>query len=368
MTLAADRPDLRRIAQRFSEVEVTDLREFGSGNINTTFLVSVSSGSCFILQRMNTRVFSGPELVMANMRIAIRHMQERLQRHSLPTGTRWEILRVIPTVEGDDHWRGPDGSFWRALSRIENAQTFDLIRDSRHAEEVGRALGLFHTLLSDLPSDRLGDTLEGFHIMPQYLAHYDVVPAANQGPLSPQVEHAMAFIESRRGIAPLLEDAKAAGRLLIRTIHGDPKVNNVMIDTMTGRAVGMIDLDTVKPGLVQYDIADCLRSGCNPWGEETEAWEDVRFDPDLCRLILRGYLSAAREFLTEDDFDYLFPALRLISFELGLRFFTDYLEGNVYFRANRPEHNLIRALVQFTLCRSIEMQEGLIRSIIGDLR
>jgi hypothetical protein len=141
-----------------------------------------------------------------------------------------------------------------------------------------------------------------------------------------------------------------------------------MIDNATGQAISIVDLDTVKPGLVHYDIGDCLRSGCNPLGEETEQWEQVRFDPELCQAILQGYLSLAREFLTENDYEYLYDAIRLISFELGLRFFTDYLEGNVYFKADHQEHNLARALVQFKLTESIESQATAIRFIIRDMR
>ena len=120
---------------------------------------------------------------------------------------------------------------------------------------------------------------------------------------SPEVEYALRFISERRACAPVLEEARAQGRLGLRPIHGDPKVNNVMLDRATGRAVGLVDLDTVKPGLVHYDIGDCLRSGCNPLGEETEDWEAVRFDPELCRAILQGYLAQARDFLTETDYD-----------------------------------------------------------------
>jgi hypothetical protein len=140
------------------------------------------------------------------------------------------------------------------------------------------------------------------------------------------------------------------------------------MDTATMQAVGIVDLDTVKPGLVHYDIGDCLRSGCNPMGEETGEWEAVYFETDLCRAVLRGYLSTAREFLTENDFDYFFDSVRLIAFELGLRFFTDHLVGDVYFRAKRPGHNLARALVQFRLTESIEAQETVIRNIVRDLR
>ena len=130
----------------------------------------------------------------------------------------------------------------------------------------------------------------------------------------------------------------------------------------------MVDLDTVKPGLVHYDIGDCLRSACNPLGEEAEHWETVRFEPDLCRAIMRGYLLGLEAFSPQDDYEYLFEAIRLIAFELGLRFFTDYLEGDVYFKARYEGHNLLRALVQFRLAESIETQETLIRAIIHEFQ
>jgi Ser/Thr protein kinase RdoA (MazF antagonist) len=346
-----------------------DVREFGNGNINRTFLVTRDDDreDRFILQRINTQVFSRPDLVMRNMRIATVHIQEGLERSPLGPERRWEVPRVLAARDGSDHWTGPDGSFWRAMSFVD-AVSFDTIRGADHAREVGYALGMFHTLLSDLPAERLADTLEGFHVTPRYLRHYDEVLAKCGTEGSPDVQYCRRFVSERRALAPVLENARAAGRLILRVIHGDPKVNNIMMDTAAGKAVSIIDLDTVKPGLVHYDIGDCLRSGSNPLGEETGAWEKVRFDIDSCRAILEGYLQTARKFLTEDDFAYLYDSMRLIAFELGLRFFTDHLEGDVYFKVKGPEHNLARALVQFRLTRSIEEQETAIRAIIGEMR
>jgi hypothetical protein len=141
-----------------------------------------------------------------------------------------------------------------------------------------------------------------------------------------------------------------------------------MLDVSTQQAVSMIDLDTVKPGLVHYDIGDCLRSGCNLLGEETEQWEKVCFEPDLCQAILQGYLAQAKDFLTEHDYAYIYDAIRLIAFELGLRFFTDYLAGNLYFKVKHPDHNLMRSLVQFKLVESIEAQASAINAIIKDIQ
>ena len=364
---AAD--DLINIAGRFTTTgAVTDIQPFGSGNINDTFLATIDSGEerHFILQRLNTRVFRRPELVMKNMLTATEHIHALLQNVSLDEGRRWEIPRVLLSRDGQDHWVDAHGSFWRAISFIECAETFDTIQSIAHAEEVGFALGMFHRLVSSLSPETLSDTLEGFHITPCYLAHYDDVLESNRLGRSWETGHCIQFIKRRRAWAHILEEGKAHGKLYIRTMHGDPKINNVLIDTANQRAVGMIDLDTVKPGLVHYDIGDCLRSACNPSGEEVEQWETVHFEPDICRAILRGYLSQARSFLSAFDYEYLFDAARLIAFELGLRFFTDYLEGDIYFKARHKGHNLLRALVQFNLVESIESQEPAIRAIIRE--
>jgi len=363
--------NLFAVAEQFiPQGRIIDVREFGNGNINNTFLVTLDTKGekHFVLQCINTRVFRQPELIIRNMRISTEHIRRRLQRVPLSAGRRWEVPTVLLTRDGRDFWPASDGSFWRAISFVEGSQSFDTIKDSNHASEVGYALGVFHTLLSDLPPDRLSDTLKGFHITPRYLQHYEDVLAKYNTGKSPEVNYCLQFINKRNARAHVLENAKAQGRLRLRPIHGDPKVNNIMIDTATGKAISIVDLDTVKPGLVHYDIGDCLRSGCNPLGEETDQWEKVQFDPDLCKAILRGYLPMARAFLTGDDFSYIFDSIRLIAFELGLRFFTDYLKGNVYFKVRHLKHNLSRALVQFKLTESIESQETAICNIVRDVR
>jgi Ser/Thr protein kinase RdoA (MazF antagonist) len=227
---------------------------------------------------------------------------------------------------------------------------------------------MFHYLISDLPPEKLADTLEGFHITPKYLKQYEKILATTKVPLSPERQYCLEFVNSRKSWASVLETAKTEGKLLLRLMHGDPKVNNVMFDISTGQAMSIVDLDTVKPGLIHYDLGDCLRSGCNPMGEETQHWEKVGFDLDLCQNILQGYLEVGKTFLTSNDYEYMFDAIRLIAFELGLRFFTDYLAGNVYFKVNYPEHNLFRALVQFQITESIESQEIQLRQLIQKLK
>jgi len=358
---------LKSVAEQFDFVgDVLDVQRYGSGNVNDTFLVTLAADprEKAILQKVNQQVFRRPELIVLNMRAFMEHIWSN-GRCADTQGRRWETPDIIRTKTGADYWRDLEGGFWRMTTFVQSAQTYDTIRDQRHAGEIGYALGRFHSLISDLPVESLYDTLEGFHITPRYLAHYDVVAANGHLGSSPDIAYAQRFVAQRRGWASVLEDAVRRGELALRPIHGDPKVNNIMIDDVTGQAVSVIDLDTVKPGLVHYDIGDCLRSCCNPLGEETEALAAVRFETDLCQAILAGYLGEARHFMTVKDYDYIYDAVRLIAFELGLRFFTDYLEGNVYFKTKDAEHNLRRALVQFRLTESIEAQASAIRAIVA---
>jgi Ser/Thr protein kinase RdoA (MazF antagonist) len=362
---------LTSIAQKFATPgRVNTVRAFGSGNINDTFLVTVADGTtdCFVLQRINTHVFDRPALVMQNMCAVTEHIRTKLPDRVTGSERRWEVPSVLLTADLQDHWVEPDDTYWRAISFIPDSESIDLIQDIAHGREVGYALGRFHHLISDLDPDRLADTLVGFHITPQYLQQYHRVLPTYTGAVDPQVDYCLKFIENRHEWAQVLERAKDEGKLPLRPIHGDPKVNNVMICTTTQQAIGAIDLDTVKPGLVHYDIGDCVRSGCNPLGEETQDWENVSFDTAMCRAILSGYLSQASGFLTPLDYEYMFDAIRLLPFELGLRFFTDHLAGNVYFKVKHPTHNLDRALVQFKLTESIEAQAAEIREIIEELR
>jgi Ser/Thr protein kinase RdoA (MazF antagonist) len=364
-----DMDNLLAAAAQFAHRSVTDITEFGNGNINKTFLVTTYSekDSRFVLQRINTHVFPRADLVMMNMRVATEHFRQRLNLVHPCADRRWEVPYIIPAHNGNDYWRDSKGSFWRAIAFIESSQPLLTIKDSNHAGEVGYALGFFHTLLSDLSPDKLADTLPGFHVTPLYLRHYEEVIAKCPLPNSPEVKHCVRFIGERIALSHVLEDARQRGELFLRPIHGDPKVANILIDATTGHAIGVVDLDTVKPGLVHYDIGDCLRSSCNTRGEEIEEWEDACFDAILCRAVLEGYLSLAGGFLTPNDIFYVYDSLRMITFELGLRYFTDYLEGNVYFKVKRPDHNLLRALVQFRLAESIESQEKDIRDIIREV-
>ena len=348
--------------------QVVDLKPFGNGNINDTFLVTVDVpvNHQFVLQRINTQVFPHPQWVMDNMRTVTEHIHQQLQSKSIDR--RWETPRVLLTQDGQDHVEDEVGSFWRAISFIPHAKSLDFIQDIDHAREVGFALGRFHRLIQAIPATSLKDTLEGFHITPRYLEQYQTVSSTKPVPRCTQVEYCLDVVRDRFSLASTLEDAKYRGDLPVRIMHGDPKVNNIMMDIATQKSISVIDLDTVKPGLIHYDIGDCLRSGCNPLGEEVENSDSVTFDLGLCSGVLQGYLPEMRTILNPIEYEYIFDAVRVITFELGLRFLTDHLAGNVYFKAKDDEHNLRRSIVQFRLMESLEAQEKEVRELVSALR
>lgn len=379
-------PGLKTIAEAFSlPSSVEAIHPLGQGNVNDTYLVSCPSGAdvpfqC-VLQRLNTRVFERPDWVMANMTRLSQHVAGRpWPQPEYPR--RWELPQLIPTREeavGAEAgtWLRQDGDCWRMLSYVPATTSPDTVLSDGHATEVGRALGGFHRLVHDIPCEELHDTLQGFHVTPGYLSRYDQLREQGQGrdviPEGPSCCNPEAeawchrFIAERRSLAPVLEQARQSGQLQLRPIHGDPKVNNVLLDSTSGQAVSIVDLDTVKPGLLHYDIGDAMRSSCNPAGEEATDLADVQFDPARCRALLTGYLELAWPILSSADLELIPVAPRLISFELGLRFFSDHLAGNRYFKCRRPNHNLERALVQFTLTQSIEAQERQLEQLVREL-
>lgn len=348
-----------RAAREFAADAVRRVDPLGRGLINDTFLVSTAA-TRFVLQRLNAQVFPEPVAVVANLRVLSDHART-LPPH--PHG--FHLPELVPTRTGPDFHRDAEGGIWRALSYIEGARNLAVLDDPAQAEQVGHALGRFHSLAGGLAPESLRDTLPGFHIAPEYLASFDRVLARSRPPPdSTELREALAFVEARRDIVDGLEQAKRAGRLRARVIHGDPKLDNILFDAVSGRAVSLIDLDTVKPGLIHYDLGDCLRSCCNRGGK---TGGEPAFDLDLGRAILRGYLAEAGELLAAADRDHLYDAIRLLPFELGLRFLTDHLAGDVYFKVAAPGQNLERARAQFRLTESVERQEPAIRTVIREL-
>ncbi|MCK4563856.1 MAG: aminoglycoside phosphotransferase family protein [Verrucomicrobia bacterium] len=362
-----------KIAEQFDVAgQLASMQPTGSGNVNDTYLAVFRthfSEERIIMQRVNGHVFAQPEWIMENLSILTNHCHKQMQAESGSADRIWQLPRIVPCRNGQDYFRDEDGGFWRALTLIASASSYETAQSAEHAREVGMVLGQFHRMVSTMNPLSLRDTLPGFHETPKYLAKYDEVlktPTAQELiESSLEVRTLVKFVEERREFAHILENALAAGELKTRLIHGDPKVSNIMIDDDTGKGTAIIDLDTAKPGLIHYDFGDALRSLCNREGEETKDIGKVAFDLDLCEAFVRGYIEFAKGFLTENDKKYLYDSIRLITFELGLRFFQDHLAGNVYFKVKQPEQNLHRAKIQFKLCESIETRKRQIKEVLA---
>ena len=360
-------PDPVTIAASFAAADdIVALTPHGRGLINDSYLVRCRAGAAFLLQRLNPAIFPQPAALLHNLRLVSNHL--RRQGAQAGTAIRRQAIKLLPTRQGRDYHYDEQGACWRALEFIENSRTLEAIAHQGQAFEAGGALGRFHRLLADLPPALLHDPLPTLHILPWVLARYQRLPPhPGSDHDGAEVAFCRRFIHRRQGEAPALEQARARGLLVEKVIHGDPKLDNILFGSDSDLALALVDLDTIKPGLIHYDIGDCLRSCCNRAGESSASPTAVEFDRELARALLSGYLDQMRPLLTSADFAFIYQAAHLITFELGLRFFSDYLEGNRYFKVDDPQHNLRRALNQFHLVESIERQQPDLQKIIAEL-
>ncbi len=329
----------------------------GNGLINDTYLVAHQNFQ-WVLQRINRQVFPEPLLLLDNLQQLIDHAASKSDTPNL-----LQIPKLFHAPDRQFCVIDAEGNYWRALEFIPNSYSKEQCEHLKDAEQIGRALGYFHALCSDLEPDRLHDTLPGFHIAPNYYqAYLQALSSAENIPGDDAYRFCVSYIEQRESVINVLETAKHSGQLKLRVMHGDPKVNNFLFDRERECVISLIDLDTVKPGLIHYDLGDCLRSACF----DKEAAE--MFNVELCEAILKSYLAEAEHFFADADYDYLYPAIQLIPLELGIRFFCDYLLGNRYFKVTEPLQNLHRAVQQFQLCSSIERQGNSLSQVIRRLR
>lgn len=364
--------NVAQMSRRFAVPgQIVSARPFGSGNVNDTYLVisrTTYSEVRFILQRIRKAVFAEPVNIMRNMRIICDHCHAKMEAEQATADRVWQLPKIIETEDGADFAIDAQGDLWRAISHIASATAFETVQNLEHAQEAGEVLGHFQRLICDIPTEKLVYTLPGFHVAPRYLEQLEKAATTPLGQTrlaaSPEAQDCLAFVLARREKCFVLENAREKGVLPKRPVHGDPKVGNIMIDEETKRGTCIVDLDTVQPGLIHYDIGDCMRSCCNPAGEDAMDLDAVRFDARLCAAIYRGYHHETRSFVTEAEREYFYEAVHLLPLELGIRFLADYLAGDVYFKVRRPAHNLHRALVQFKLTESVEAQEKEVRRIL----
>ncbi|MBL9215611.1 MAG: aminoglycoside phosphotransferase family protein [Opitutaceae bacterium] len=366
MSPSSERPPLREICRQFPLAgEFEQGEPHGTGHINDTYAVSCRGASGrvrYILQRINPRVFRDIPALMENIQRVTEHAARR--GAARPGEPRRQTLRVVPTVGGAAFLHDAAGQCWRCYDFVEGARTYDILQDPAQAREAAYAFGDFQGLLADLPAPRLHETIPHFHHTRRRYDALRAAAAADRHGRAAAARAELEFAAAREPVVDVLLDQQARGLLPERITHNDTKLNNVMLDDATGRAVCVIDLDTVMPGLALYDFGDMVRSATNSAAEDETDLGKVHMRMPVFAALVEGYLASARGFLNAAEVGHLAFSARLITFEIGVRFLTDFLEGDVYFKTKRPSHNLDRCRCQFALVRSIEEQTDAMRRLV----
>ena len=343
--------------------EFFEARPYGSGHINDTYKVFFNVGGvahCYILQRINHNIFKKPVALMENIQRVTAHIATRVADDP---DWRRRVLRLIPARDGKVWHVDSGGNHWRAYYFIEKARSFDAVESTGQAFQAARAFGRFQELLASLPAPRLHDTIPDFHHAPKRFKAFEDAVAADVAGRAILVKHEIDFALARKSITGVLLNAN----LPERVTHNDTKFNNVMLDDTTGEGICVIDLDTVMPGLAPYDFGDMVRTTTSPAMEDEQDLSKVTMQFPMFEALVRGYLSSAGGFLIQAEKDLLAFSGKLITFELGIRFLTDYLAGDTYFKVHRDGHNLDRCRTQFKLIESIEQQEESMNRLVETL-
>lgn len=356
--------DVRSVAQHFQIYgDFISAEPYGSGHINDTYCVVFAQAGTrvrYIFQRINHLVFKNPVALMDNIARVTRHLATKTEK--TPDQSR-RALTVISTHKGQPVHQDENFNYWRAYLFIELARTYDAVQTPAQAFEAAKAFGRFQSLLADLPAPRLHDTIPDFHHTPKRFAALEKAIETDVANRAALANAEIGFALRHQGSCNLL----LAANLPERVTHNDTKFNNVMLDDVTGEGVCVIDLDTVMPGLALYDFGDMVRTTTSPVREDEQDLAKVTMQFPMFEALARGYLATAAKFLTREERQLLASAGKVITFEIGLRFLTDFLAGDTYFKVHRNGHNLDRCRTQFKLMESIEQQETTMNQLVEGL-
>lgn len=330
--------------------------KYGHGHINKTYLVCAKSGKRYILQKMSNEAFKNIPQLMENVAAisAFLKNQDDDERH---------MLNLIPTTDGKPYLHDDTGD-WRVYTFIENSICLEAAETPADFYESAVAFGSFAHLLNDFPAETLHETIPNFHNTPDRYRLFKEALAKDAAGRAKGVQAEIDFALSREDQAGLLVDQLAAGVLPLRVTHNDTKLNNVMLDKDTRKALCVMDLDTTMPGLIAYDFGDSIRFGASTAAEDEKDLSKVSMSLDLFRVYAEGFLSAF-PLITKPERESLALGAKLITLELGVRFLTDYLNGDTYFATAYPEHNLDRCRTQFKLVADMESKWNEMNSIIA---
>ncbi|MDR1200164.1 MAG: aminoglycoside phosphotransferase family protein [Tannerellaceae bacterium] len=324
---------------------------FGNGHINDTLKVITDKGEeKYILQRINHHIFTNVDMLQNNIHRVTSHIRKKQEEKGESDIDR-KVLTFLPAKDGKLYYFDGD-SYWRVCLFIPRSKSYEEVTPEL-SYEAGKAFGNFQAMLADIPEGALGETIPNFHNMEFRLQQFHDAIKANAAGRLEEVIELVGEIEKRAGAMCIQEDLHREGKLKKRINHCDTKVNNVMFDE-DGKVLCVIDLDTVMPGFVLSDIGDFIRTGANTGAEDDENPDNVNVDMDIFQAYTRGYMETARSFLTPLEISLLPYGGRLLTYMQTVRFLTDYINGDTYYKIHHPQHNLQRTKAQFKLLQSLE--------------
>ena len=342
---------LNIVSQFQTEGNLVAAEPFGNGHINDTLKVTDADGEIkYVLQRINHLIFTNVEMLQNNIHTVTTHIREILEAKG-ETDIDRKVLTFLPTKEGLLYYFDGE-SYWRMCLFIPRSKSFEEVTPEL-SYEAGKAFGEFQSMLSDLPAGALGETIPNFHNMEFRLQQFHEAVAANAAGRLDEVKELVDAIESRAEAMCIQEKLYREGTLEKRTNHCDTKVNNIMFDE-DGKVLCVIDLDTVMPGFVLSDIGDFIRTGANTGAEDDENLDNVNVNMEIFKAYTRGYMETAKAFLTPQEITLLPYGGRLLTYMQTVRFLTDYINGDTYYKIHSPKHNLQRTLAQYKLLQSLE--------------
>ena len=349
--------NLEEVLQQFNLS--ADIEPYGNGHINDTFLVTPKK---YILQRINISIFKNPDELMDN----IENVTAFLKKKIIAAGgnPERETLTVIPTKDGKKYYKLDDKNVFRLYIFVADTKSIENSKTPEDLYEAGIGFGHFQKLLDDFPVEKLYETIKDFHHTPKRIEALKEAIEKNAVGRADSVKDEIAFALENAAWAGDVIKGIEEGLIPVRVTHNDTKINNILFDEVTGKAVCVIDLDTVMPGSMLYDFGDALRMGGSTAAEDETDLDKVWFEEKAFEAFAKGYMSEMKDALTEEEIRLLPLSVKLMTYECGIRFLTDYLNGDTYFKIHREHHNLDRARNQFKLVADITAKEERLAEII----
>lgn len=343
-----------------------DRRPFGSGHINDTYLLTFEIGDMgdmsAILQRMNREIFTQPVELMENIVGVTSYLREKIIENG--GDPERETLNIIPAKDGKAYYVDSKGEYWRSYKFITDAKCYDQVEKPEDFYESAVAFGNFQRLLADYPADTLHETIKGFHDTRARFEVFKQAVAQDVCGRAASVDREIEFVLAHEEIARVLGEFQEKGLVPLRVTHNDTKLNNIMIDNTTRKGICVIDLDTVMPGLAVNDFGDSIRFGASTGTEDEKDLSKVSCSMELFEIYVKGFLQGCAGSLTPTEVELLPMGAKVMTYECGMRFLTDYLQGDHYFKIHREEHNLDRARTQFKLVEDMEAKWDIMKEIV----